>query len=53
VDKVRGKYRRTDGWEGFMKNTVEMGSSIVIWMQSFIKIGSGRLMTGGHSLQIE
>jgi hypothetical protein len=31
----------TDKWEGFMKYAVEMGSSVMIYIPSFIKIGSG------------
>jgi hypothetical protein len=33
-------YRHTDGWQGFMKYTVEMGSGVMIYIPNFIKIGS-------------
>jgi predicted Rossmann fold nucleotide-binding protein DprA/Smf involved in DNA uptake len=31
----------TDGWDGFMIYAVEMGSVAMIYVPSFIKIGSG------------
>jgi hypothetical protein len=34
-------YRHTDWWEVFIKYTVEMGSGVMIYIRSFIKIGSG------------
>jgi hypothetical protein len=34
---------QTHRWERFMKHTVEMGSGAVIYIQCFIKIGSGIL----------
>jgi hypothetical protein len=33
--------RNTNYWEGFMKYAVEMGSVAMIYIQSFIKTGSG------------
>jgi hypothetical protein len=41
-------YRHTDGWEGFMKYDVEMGSGVMIYIPSFIKTVSGiqKLMGG-------
>jgi hypothetical protein len=33
-------YRHTDWCEGFMKYAVEMGSGVMIYIPSFIKIGS-------------
>jgi hypothetical protein len=33
-------YRHTDRWEGFMKYTAEMGSGAMIYIASFINIGS-------------
>jgi hypothetical protein len=38
---IRGIQRRTDWWEGFLKYAVEMGSVAMIYISSFIKIGSG------------
>jgi hypothetical protein len=40
----------TDYWEGFMKYAVEMGSGAMIYIRSFIKIGSGiqKLIGGIH-----
>jgi hypothetical protein len=40
----------TDRWEGFMKYAVEMGSGAMIYISSFIKIGSGvlKLIGGIH-----
>jgi hypothetical protein len=32
--------RHTGGWDGFMKYAVEMGSGAMIYIPSFIKIGS-------------
>jgi hypothetical protein len=39
----------TDRWKEFMKYAVEMDSGAIVYMQSFIKIGSDiqRLMEGG------
>jgi hypothetical protein len=34
-------YRNTDWWEGFFNSAIEMGSGAVIYLPSFIKIGSG------------
>jgi hypothetical protein len=31
----------TDGWERYMKYDMEIGSGAMIYMPSFIKIGSG------------
>jgi hypothetical protein len=41
---------QTDGREGFMKYAVEMGSGAMIYIPSFIKIGSGtqQLIGGIH-----
>jgi hypothetical protein len=40
----------TDWWEGFMKYTVEMGSTSMIYIQSFIKIDPGiQTLIEGHS----
>jgi hypothetical protein len=33
-------YRHTDWREGFMKYAIEMGSGVMIYIPSFIKIGS-------------
>jgi hypothetical protein len=33
-------YRHTEWWEGFMKYAVEMGSGAIIYIPSFVKIGS-------------
>jgi hypothetical protein len=43
-------YGRTEGWEGFMKYTVEMGSGARRYVPDLIKIGSGiqKLMGGGR-----
>jgi hypothetical protein len=43
-------YRHPDCWEGFKKYAVEMGSSAMIYMPSFMKTGSGiqNLMGGIH-----
>jgi hypothetical protein len=39
---IRGyKYTHTDRWEGYMEYIVQMGSDAIIYMSSFIKIGSG------------
>jgi hypothetical protein len=39
--KVRGYiYRHTDRWKIFMKHSVEMGSGVMIYIPSFIQIGS-------------
>jgi hypothetical protein len=37
----RDTYRHTDWWKGFMKYAVEMGSVVMTYILSFIKIGSG------------
>jgi hypothetical protein len=34
-------YRQTGWWEGFMKYAVEMDTGSVIYIPSFIKLGSG------------
>jgi hypothetical protein len=34
-------YRHPDWWEGFMKYAVEMGWGAMVYIASFIKIGSG------------
>jgi hypothetical protein len=34
-------YRHTEWWEGFTKYAVDMGSDAMIYIPSFIKIGSG------------
>jgi hypothetical protein len=34
-------YRYTDCWEGFFKYAIEMGSVAMIYVPSFVKIGSG------------
>jgi hypothetical protein len=41
-------YRHTDWWEGFMQYAVEMGSGAMIYIPSFIQIGSGiqKMMEG-------
>jgi hypothetical protein len=41
-------YRHTNSWEGFVKFTVEMASGAMIYIPSFIKVGSGiqKLMCG-------
>jgi hypothetical protein len=46
----RGIYIQTDWWKGFVKYVVEMGSSTMIYMPSFIKTGSGiqKLISGIH-----
>jgi hypothetical protein len=36
-----GIHIQTNRWEGFMKYAVEMGSGAMIYIPSFIKIGSG------------
>jgi hypothetical protein len=42
-------YRHTDWWEGFFNQAVEMGSGAVIYVPSFIKIGSGiQKLIGGR-----
>jgi hypothetical protein len=43
----------TDWWEGFMKHAVEMDSGAMIYIWSFIKIGSGiqKLMGWGDELR--
>jgi hypothetical protein len=43
-------YRHTDWWKGFMKYAVETGSGTVIYLPSFIKIGSviQKLIGGIH-----
>jgi hypothetical protein len=48
-----GIHRHTDRWEGFMKYVVEMGSGALIYIPSFIKIGSGiqKLFGGGGDSQ--
>jgi hypothetical protein len=33
--------RHTEYWEGFMNHDVEMGSGAMIYIPSFLKIGSG------------
>jgi uncharacterized RmlC-like cupin family protein len=33
--------RRPDWWEGFMKYAAEMGPGAMIYIPSFVKIGSG------------
>jgi hypothetical protein len=33
-------YRHTDRWEGFMKCTVKVDSGAIIYIPTFIKIGS-------------
>jgi hypothetical protein len=39
---IRGyAYRQTDKWKGFMKYAVEKGSGAIIYIRSFIEIGSG------------
>jgi hypothetical protein len=45
-------YRQTDG-EGFMKYAVEMGSGVMIYIPSFVKIGSAiqKLIGGIHSTE--
>jgi hypothetical protein len=42
-------YRHTDWWERFMKQAVEVGSGVIIYIPCFIKIGSAiqMLMGGG------
>jgi hypothetical protein len=43
-------YRHRDWWEGFMKYTIEMGSVAMIYIRSFIKIGSGiQKLLGGDA----
>jgi hypothetical protein len=37
---VEHKYRHTDRWEKFTKYASEMGSGAMIYIPSFIKIGS-------------
>jgi hypothetical protein len=32
-------YRHTDWWEGFMTYAIEMGSGVIVYIPSFIKIG--------------
>jgi hypothetical protein len=46
----RYTYRHRDSWDGFMKYAVEMGSGGMIYVPSFIKIGSGiqKLTEGTH-----
>jgi hypothetical protein len=41
----------TDGWEGFMNCVTEMGSGVMIYIPSLIKIGSDvqRLLDGGDA----
>jgi hypothetical protein len=36
----RNTYRHTDWWEGCVKHAVEMGDSALIYIPSFIEIGS-------------
>jgi hypothetical protein len=36
-----------DGWEKFMKHSVEMDAGVVMYMPSFIKIHSGILKSMG------
>jgi hypothetical protein len=48
----RGIYiEKHDCWEAFMKYAAEMGSGAMMYIPSFIKIGSGilTLMGGGDS----
>jgi hypothetical protein len=47
-------YSHTDGWKGFMYYAAEMGSVAVIYIQSFIKTGSGiqKLMGWGKHTDI-
>jgi hypothetical protein len=41
-------HRHTEWWVGFMKYAVEMGSGSMIYIPSFIKIGSGtKILLGG------
>jgi hypothetical protein len=50
LEKVKGySYRHIDRWEGFAKYAVEMGPGAMIYIPSFVKIGSGiRKMMGRH-----
>jgi hypothetical protein len=51
VAKIWGyTYRHTDWWEGFMKYTVEMGLYAMIYIPTFIEIGSGiQKLMGGYT----
>jgi hypothetical protein len=44
-------YRYTDLWEGFIKYAFEMGSVAMIYIPSFINIGSAiqNLIGGGYT----
>jgi hypothetical protein len=48
INDKRDTHPDTDWWEGFMKYAFELGSGAVIYIPSFIKIGSGiRKLMGG------
>jgi hypothetical protein len=40
-------YRHTDCWDGFMKNSVQMGSGAMMYIPSSIKIGSSHSKVDG------
>jgi hypothetical protein len=43
-------YRHIDSWEGFMKYATDMGSNVMTYIRSFIKIRSGiRKLIGGDT----
>jgi hypothetical protein len=46
----RNTHTDTEWWEGFLKYTAEMGSGVMIYIPSFIKIGPGiqKLLCGIH-----
>jgi hypothetical protein len=41
VASVAGSHTDTDRWEGFIMYAVEMGSGAMIYIPSFVNIGSG------------
>jgi hypothetical protein len=48
-DRGKFTYRHTDWWEGFMEFAVEMGLGAMIFIPSYVKIGSGiEKLIGGH-----
>jgi hypothetical protein len=50
----RNTHTDVDGWEGFMKYAVQMGSVAIICIPSFIKTGSGVLkLIGGYTDSME
>jgi hypothetical protein len=50
INDRRDAHTNRDWWEGFKKYAIEMGSSAMIFIPSFVKIGSGiqKLIGGIH-----